>query len=147
MALQLHSPAFAADKPIPVEYTCEGADRSPPLAWSGVPDGAVTLLVTCDDPDAPRGTFHHWAVFNIPAERDALSAGEPAPDEAINDFGRRGYGGPCPPRGHRPHRYVFRLAALNGRIDAPAGVRAGEVARLAAPLEIASASFTATFGR
>lgn len=144
MTLTFRSPAFADGETIPARHTCEGANAVPPLAWSGVPAGARTLLITCDDPDAPHGTFHHWAAYNIPATDTGALTGAV---QAVNDFGRRGYGGPCPPPGDRPHRYVFRLAALRDRIEAPPTARAAEIRRLAAPLELAAATFTGRFGR
>jgi hypothetical protein len=120
--LSLHSPAFGAGQSIPRQYTCEGEDRSPPLAWSGVPSGTKSLALIVDDPDAPdpaapRMTWVHWVVYNIPPETNALvegasSAALPAGAlEARNDFGRRRYGGPCPPIGR--HRYFHKLYALD----------------------------------
>jgi Raf kinase inhibitor-like YbhB/YbcL family protein len=145
--MHLTSSAFEPGGTIPAAYCCEGENRSPPLAWSGVPDGTVTLLLTCDDPDAPRGVFRHWAAYNIPPATSGLAAGEVAADQAVNDFGRAGYGGPCPPRGDRPHRYVFRLAALGGRLDPGPDARCAEVARLARPLELAAAELVGLYGR
>jgi Raf kinase inhibitor-like YbhB/YbcL family protein len=153
MILTLTSPAFRHGETIPREHTCDGADRSPAFAWSGVPEGTQSLLLVSDDPDAPRGTFRHWAAFNIPPDWEGLApgygAGHPAQDfhEAVNDFGKPGYGGPCPPRGDRPHRYRFRLSALNARIDADTGTTCAEIARLAQPLEIAAAELLGHYGR
>lgn len=148
MVLSLSSSAFTDGAAIPVAFTCDGADRPPPLQWSGVPDGAVTLVVTITDPDAPRGLFHHWAVFDIPPEATGLPAGAGGHPEAVNDFGNPGYGGPCPPRGHGPHRYFFRIAALSGRLGAaPGQVRCDAVIRAAAPLEIASAEIIGRYER
>lgn len=124
--VDLHSPAFPHGGAIPSRYTCDGEDDAPPLSWSGVPAGARSLVLLCDDSDAPGGTWRHWAVYDIPPEQASFPGGF-APSargvkQAINDFGRRGYGGPCPPHGHGRHRYRFRLIAL----DAPAlGVRDG----------------------
>ena len=147
MPMELRSPAFAPGGAIPAEFTCEGANVSLPLGWSGVPEGAVTLLLTCDDPDAPQGVFRHWAVYNIAPTLDGLARGEVVAASAVNDFGKPGYGGPCPPRGHGLHRYVFRLAALNGRIEATASARCADIRNLARPMEIASAELIGTFGR
>lgn len=119
MTLTLTSSAFAQGESIPQEYGCEGENHSPPFAWSGVPEGARSFLLVCDDPDAPGGVFHHWAAFNIPADWRHLEGGfgpesiEPGFRQAINDFGKPGYGGPCPPPGDKPHRYHFRLSALS----------------------------------
>jgi Raf kinase inhibitor-like YbhB/YbcL family protein len=147
MPMELRSPVIAPGGTIPKAHTCEGENHAPPLAWSGIPDGAVTLVVTCDDPDAPRGVFRHWALYNIPATATGLAAGEGAGDAAVNDFGKPGYAGPCPPRGDPPHRYVFRLAALGGRLDPDPSARCADIARRARPLELASAALVGTFGR
>lgn len=147
MTMEIRSPAFPNGGTIPADFTCEGANVSPPLHWSGVPAGAAVLLLTCDDPDAPRGTFRHWAAYNIPAGWDGLARGQRPPAEAVNDFGKPGYAGPCPPRGHGPHRYVFRLAALRTRITATASARCADIQALGRPLEIASAELVGTFGR
>ena len=107
------SPAFEEGGPIPREFTCDGEGVSPPLEWSGVPEGTVELILTLLDPDAPAGVFTHWTVYAISPE----AAGSPrggAPEgaaEGLNDFDEVGYGGPCPPEG-KPHRYIFTLAAL-----------------------------------
>lgn len=119
MPINVTSPAFPPGGPIPKKHTGEGPDVSPALAWSGVPEGAKELALICDDPDAPRPKpWVHWVVCAIPAGKTGLpegSAGGAA--EGVNDFGRKGYGGPMPPRGHGVHHYHFRLYAL----DAPVG--------------------------
>jgi hypothetical protein len=119
MALVLTSPAFGQGEQIPRKYTCDGDDVSPPLRWSGTPDGTRSFVLLCNDPDAPGGTFRHWAVYDIPADRLELKEGL-APKtlhddlrQAINDFGKPGYAGPCPPKGHGAHHYHFRLLALS----------------------------------
>ena len=119
MTIQLTSSAFAAEASIPAKYTCDGEDVSPPLKWGGVPPGAKSLALICDDPDAPAGTWVHWVLYNLPATIMELSEGVPTSEVAsggaqqgVNDFKRVGYAGPCPPRGH-PHRYYFRLYALD----------------------------------
>ena len=115
----LRSSAFDDGAEIPRRFTCEGGDTSPPLHWSEAPPGTRSFVVLCDDPDAPAGTWHHWAAYDIPAERSALpeDAGRHSAREgfmqALNDFGRSGYGGPCPPRSHGPHHYHFRLLAVS----------------------------------
>ncbi len=92
---------------------------SPALEWTGSPGGTRSFALLCNDPDAPGGTWHHWAVYDIPAdvgrldEAFAASAGPGAAKEGVNDFGQIGYGGPCPPRRHGPHHYFFRLFALD----------------------------------
>ena len=122
MALTISSPAFAAGHEIPSDYTCEGADISPPLAFSGVPAGAKSLALIVDDPDAPdpaapKMTWVHWVLYNLPADSKELPEGvEPGglpagTREGKNDWKRTGYGGPCPPIGR--HRYFFKLSALD----------------------------------
>jgi Raf kinase inhibitor-like YbhB/YbcL family protein len=106
----LTSEAFADRQAIPVEFTCDGPDRPPPLAWSEAPKGTRSFALVVDDPDAPSGTFRHWAIYDIPAS--ARSPGGDFP-QAVNDFGKPGYGGPCPPKGHGPHHYRFKLFALD----------------------------------
>ncbi|MBW2149389.1 MAG: YbhB/YbcL family Raf kinase inhibitor-like protein [Deltaproteobacteria bacterium] len=118
-AFQLESTAFADGESIPDRYTCVGQNVSPPLSWSGAPSGTRSFVLLMDDPDAPGGTFKHWAAYDIPAETAGLQEGIPPQPEveqlkqARNDFGRFGYGGPCPPVGHGVHRYHFRLLSLD----------------------------------
>jgi Raf kinase inhibitor-like YbhB/YbcL family protein len=116
--MELKSSAFSDGAAIPRRFTCEGENLSPPLQWSDAPAGTRSFTLLCDDLDAPAGTWHHWAAYNIPIERTALPDGAGRPGQAglmqaINDFGRLGYGGPCPPRSHGPHHYRFRLLALS----------------------------------
>ncbi len=117
--MKLTSKAFQAGEAIPRRFTCEGEDQSPPLAWSEVPEAARSLLLLCDDPDAPGGVWHHWGLFDIPANSSGLPEGFPpgAHDgrirQARNDFRLTAYGGPCPPVGHGRHHYHFRLLALD----------------------------------
>ena len=133
MPLIVKSPAFAEGKPIPEKYTGDGADASPPLSWSGVPKDAVSLVLLCEDPDAPRGTWTHWVLFNLPPETRELAEAVPTEPslpggalQGVNDFGKVGYGGPAPPPG-KPHRYYFKIAALDRRLDLPAGARRQDV--------------------
>ena len=130
MALQLTSTAFAAGGMIPSRYTCDDADVSPALAWSGVPAGTKSLALICDDPDAPdpaapRMTWVHWVLFNIPPSATGLPEAAFPHDlpsgtrQGSNDWNRIGYGGPCPPIG--THRYFFKLYALDTALDLAAG--------------------------
>ncbi|MCK6452600.1 MAG: YbhB/YbcL family Raf kinase inhibitor-like protein [Alphaproteobacteria bacterium] len=117
MAMKLSSTAFPGGAKVPVKYTCDGADLSPPLSWSAAPPATRSFALVCADPDAPAGTWYHWAVYDIPADMTALpedhSPGQGGVmRDATNDFGRAGYGGPCPPRGHGTHRYAFTVYAL-----------------------------------
>ncbi len=121
--MRLTSTAFGHGKRIPERFTCDGDDRSPPLEWTDAPAQTRSFVLLCDDPDAPAGTFHHWAAYDIPPECTELSEGVSASGEVpfkqgVNDFRRSGYGGPCPPRGHGDHRYHLRLLALSvNRLD------------------------------
>jgi len=114
--MQLRSSAFPDGTTIPRRFTCDGTDLSPPLDWSDAPETTRSFMLLCDDPDAPAGTWHHWAAYDIPADRAALVEGAAQQGkgfkQAINDFQQPGYGGPCPPRGDGIHRYRFRLLAL-----------------------------------
>ena len=114
--MQLRSSAFPDGTTIPRRFTCEGTDLSPPLDWSDAPEATRSFVLLCDDPDAPAGTWRHWAAYDIPADRAALVEGAAQQGkgfkQAINDFQQPGYGGPCPPRGGGIHRYRFRLLAL-----------------------------------
>ncbi len=115
MAFQLVISAFPDGGMIPKLHTCEGADLSPPLEWSGEPAGTRSFALIVDDPDAPVGTWNHWLLWNIPAAVHAIAQGFKPGQIGVsgtNDFGKRGYGGPCPPRGHGPHRYFFKLYAV-----------------------------------
>lgn len=154
MAFRLESRAFREGQRIPERYTCEGEDVSPPLAWSGAPKGAKSFALLCDDPDAPRGTWRHWGVYNIPGEATELPEGvspEPAVGamrQVINDFGRVGYGGPCPPPGHGTHHYHFRLLALSvASLSLPAKARCPDLEKAAKPHLMASAEIIGTYAR
>jgi len=115
MAFQLFSAAFASNGWIPALHTCQGADLSPALEWSGEPGGTRSFALIVDDPDAPAGTWNHWLLWDIPSKVHNLTQGFKAGTVGVsgrNDFDRTGYGGPCPPKGHGPHRYFFKLYAL-----------------------------------
>lgn len=116
MPFQLEIEGFDGGSEIPVQFTCDGSDVSPLLRWSGEPSGTKSFALILDDPDAPGGIFTHWLLWDIPAHVHSLPEG--SEDSAVgksglNDFRKRGYGGPCPPRGAGPHRYFFRLFALD----------------------------------
>ena len=117
--MRLISPAFENGQSIPRRYSGEDENVSPPLNWCDVPQRTKSFALICTDPDAPAGTFRHWAAYNIAAQDDELPEALPRNHitgglkQAVNDFGRHGYGGPMPPRGHGPHRYRFRLIALD----------------------------------
>lgn len=118
MSLSVESPAFHENALIPTEYSCEGVDRSPPLSWQGAPENTKSFALIMDDPDAPNGTFVHWILFNIPADKAELEANASIPKGAVsgtNSWGKTGYGGPCPPSG--THHYHFKLYALDTELS------------------------------
>lgn len=154
MALSLESPAFKSNSAIPREHTCDGEDRSPPLAWSGAPKDAESFVLVCTDPDAPSGVFHHWAVYNLPAGATSLFAGyrangmSGAAREAINDFRKLGYNGPCPPRGHGAHHYHFRLSTLRiPSLPLPSKATCRDVIEAARPHTIETAELIGLYER
>jgi len=123
MALEITSSVFAANSAIPAKHTCDGEDISPALSWTGVPAGAKSLVLIMDDPDAPPGTWVHWVLYDLPADVSRLPEGVPKIEKldsgaahglcwGVNSFSRVGYYGPCPPPGS-PHRYYFKLYALD----------------------------------
>jgi hypothetical protein len=125
MSIELTSTAFQNGTTIPKQYTGDGADQSPPLHWSEPRSGTKSIAVICDDPDAPRGTWVHWVLFNLPAQTRELEPAVPTTKalgngakQGTNDFGNIGYGGPAPPKG-KPHRYFFKLYALDVSLELP----------------------------
>jgi Raf kinase inhibitor-like YbhB/YbcL family protein len=125
--ISISSDAFEYGGTIPAKYTCDGEDISPEVSWDGVPDGTKSLVLIADDPDAPPGTWVHWVLYNIPSDKKGLKEGIPKTNtlndgsfQGITDFKRTGYGGPCPPPG-RPHRYFFKLYAIDAGLDLPVG--------------------------
>lgn len=111
--LGLDSDSFKDGQPIPAQFTCDGENQTPVLRWSDPPPGTKSFALVVDDPDAPGGTFRHWGVFDIPARARAVGGDRKVGTEVGNDFGKVGYGGPCPPKGHGPHHYHFKLFALD----------------------------------
>jgi len=132
MAITITTSAFMEGEGIPAKYTCDGENASPPLSWSGVPEGVESLALICDDPDAPRGTFVHWVLFNLPPDTSGLPENVP-PQETLankarqgrNDAGKIGYTGPCPPSGI--HRYYFKIYALDAALDLDPGSTKAEL--------------------
>ena len=130
--MKITSAAFQDGGQIPSKYTCDGADVSQPLEWSGVPNGAKSLALICDDPDAPAKTWVHWVVYDLPATTTNLPEGLPLTErlatggkQGKNDFGKIGYGGPCPPSG--THRYFFKLYAIDGETSLEPGATKEQV--------------------
>ena len=119
MSIQITSAGFADGQPVPAKYTCDGSDVSPPLQWTNVPANTKSLVLIADDPDAPVGTWVHWVLYDLPANTNALPENVTKAEtltgnakQGLNDFRRIGYSGPCPPAG-KPHRYFFKIYALD----------------------------------
>ncbi len=153
MSFSLSSSSFAPGAAIPRQYTCDGADQSPPLAWDQVPVGTRSLALVVEDPDAPGGTFVHWVLFDLPPDPPRLAAGVShqtvlpnGARQGRNDFRRVGYGGPCPPRGPA-HRYFFRLYALDAPLNLTPGATAVEVRSAMSGHVLGQAELVATYGR
>jgi Raf kinase inhibitor-like YbhB/YbcL family protein len=154
MPFQISSPAFDDGGPIAPSYTCDGEDISPALEWRDVPEGTKSFALICDDPDAPGGTWRHWALYDIPPATARLEQAFPVEIEAgpakqgINDFGEIGYRGPCPPRGHGVHHYRFRLLALDTeRLSLPARPKCAEVTAAAEAHALGEAVLTGSYSR
>jgi len=153
MSFALSSTAFPNGGEIPRRHTCDGTDLSPALAWQDVPAGTQSLALIADDPDAPAGTWTHWLLWNIPARATLLledSAKIELLDngarQGINDFQRIGYGGPCPPPG-KPHRYYFKLYALDARLDLKPGATKADLELAIKPHLLAEAQWMGTYQR
>jgi Raf kinase inhibitor-like YbhB/YbcL family protein len=132
MSLKLESTAFVEGGPIPRVYTCDSKDVSPPLSWTGAPEGTKSFALICDDPDSSK-TWVHWVIFDLPAAAASLPEGVP-PDQrtaggtqGTNDFRKIGYGGPCPPSG--THRYFFKLYALDRELKLSSDATKADVER------------------
>lgn len=153
MTFQITSSAFANGGTIAKNYTCDGPDLSPPLAWTGAPAGAQSFALIADDPDAPAGTWVHWILYNLPRTAKELSEGvkkeEQSPDgtqQGRNDFHKIGYNGPCPPPG-KPHRYFFNLYALGGKLSLKPGATKAEVESAMKGHVLAQAELVGKYGR
>lgn len=153
MPLQLSSKAFLDGQPIPKKFTCSGQDVSPELTWSDAPSGTKSLALIVDDPDAPAGVWVHWVLYDLPAETHELPESMPKDRElhsgarqGKNDFGKIGYGGPCPPSGPA-HRYFFKLYALREKTGLGAGASKADLERAMKGKVIEQATLTGKFGR
>jgi Raf kinase inhibitor-like YbhB/YbcL family protein len=153
LPLKLTSSAFAMGEKIPQQHTCDGADASPPLSWSDPPAGTQSFAVIAADPDAPVGTWVHWVLYDLPADARGLGAGIAKQQELANgarqgknDFGRIGYGGPCPPPG-KPHRYFFKLYALKAKLGLKAGATKAEVEKAMQGHILAQGDLMGRYGR
>lgn len=155
MTLALTSSAFAESGSIPRQFTCDGANVSPALTWSGAPAHTQTFALIADDPDAPAGTWVHWVLYNLPATANALPE-HVAADETLvshgnaaqgrNDFRKIGYGGPCPPPG-KPHRYFFKLYALDTALPLRPGATKAQLEAAMAGHVVATAQLMGTYAR
>jgi Raf kinase inhibitor-like YbhB/YbcL family protein len=145
--MEFSSPDFADGDAVPKRFTCEGDDVSPGLEWGEVPSGTANFALTCEDPDAPGGTFVHWVAWGIDPAPGALPSGAAPPGQGRNDFGGLGYGGPCPPPGHGAHRYIFTLYALTEPVSLPEGISISELRSAIEGKLAAEATLTGTYER
>jgi Raf kinase inhibitor-like YbhB/YbcL family protein len=150
--IKLTSVAFKEGQSIPRTYTCDGVNISPPLEWSGVPKTATTVAIVADDPDAPAGTWVHWVLYNLPADNIGVVENVPATEnlkaggfQGKNDFGKFGYGGPCPPSG--THRYFFKIYALDSELPLKAGATKAEVMKAMEGHIVLQGQLTGTYRR
>lgn len=153
MAFELTSPAFKEGERIPDRFTCEGEDVSPPLHWSVPPAATKSFVVIADDPDAPGGTWVHWVIYNLSLDLRGLPEGIPAKDHwldgalhGLTDFKRVGYGGPCPPPG-KPHRYYFKLYALDAVLNLKPRATKSQVLEACRGHVLGEAQLMGRFGR
>jgi Raf kinase inhibitor-like YbhB/YbcL family protein len=153
MSMQMTSAAFSAGEMIPKKFTCDGPDPSPQLAWGPPPARTQSFALVVDDPDAPAGTWVHWVMFDLPADARELPEGVAKQEllasgarQGRNDFGKIGYGGPCPPPG-KPHRYFFKLYALDAKLGLKAGATKADVERAMRGHIQAQAELMGTYGR
>jgi len=151
--LEIQSSSFTQGGSIPKPNTCDGEDKSPALAWSDPPPGTRSFALIMDDPDAPGGTFVHWVAYNLPADARHLPEHVPGNDElqsgglqGANDFPKIGYGGPCPPRG-KPHRYFFKLYALDTTLNLRAGARKKDLEKEMKSHILAEGTLMGRYGR
>ncbi|WP_201373840.1 YbhB/YbcL family Raf kinase inhibitor-like protein [Ktedonobacter robiniae] len=145
--MKLTSPAFEHGQPIPSQYTCDGANHHPPLTISDVPREAQSLALVVEDPDAPMKVFTHWLIYDLPPSTQHIleQEGSLGGAEGVNDFGTRGYKGPCPPSG--THHYVFRLFALDTRLALPEGMKKEDVLAKLKGHVLATAELVGTYKR
>ncbi|HXI02205.1 MAG TPA: YbhB/YbcL family Raf kinase inhibitor-like protein [Candidatus Saccharimonadales bacterium] len=151
--MKLTSSAFEQGAKIPVKFTCDGPDLSPAIAWEGAPEATRSFVLIADDPDAPAGTWVHWVAYDLPSSRKNLPEGLSADADMAgggrhgrNDFRKLGYGGPCPPPG-KPHRYFFRIYALDAVLGLEPGATKNRVLEAAEGHVLARAELMGTYGR
>jgi len=148
--MKLTSNAFQEGQSIPRGYTCDGANVSPPLEWSGTPKSAKTLALIVDDPDAPAGTWVHWVLYNLPADNIGIIESTPGTEtltgggvQGTNDFKKVGYGGPCPPSG--THRYFFKIYALDAELPLQPGATKADLEKAMESHVISQAQLMGTY--
>lgn len=153
MPLEFKSPDFNSGGIIPKQFTCDGADISPALEWNDPPGATQSFALTADDPDAPVGTWVHWVLFDMPANARTLAQNVPKKEQMAdgsrqgrNDFGKIGYGGPCPPPG-KPHRYFFKLYALDTKLNLKPGATMKDVEHAKQGHILAQADWIGRYGR
>jgi Raf kinase inhibitor-like YbhB/YbcL family protein len=151
--LVLTSSAFQAGSKIPAQYTCQGADTSPPLSWTDPPSRTQSFVLIMDDPDAPSGTWVHWVVYNLPGTVRSLPENVPKQEslpsggsQGVTSFEKVGYGGPCPPPGN-PHRYFFKLYALDAKLSLKPGASKQAVENAMKGHVLAKTELVGNFGR
>jgi len=151
--MKISSAAFAANEMIPKKFTCDGPDASPKLNWNEPPAKTQSFALIMDDPDAPAGTWVHWVLFDLPADARELEEGVAKQEQLANgarqgrnDFGRIGYGGPCPPPG-KPHRYFFKLYALDAKLNLKPGVTKADLERAMKAHTLGQAELIGRYGR
>ena len=155
MGFSIRTDAFIEKSAIPLEYTCEGSDLSPALFWDGPPEGTKSFALMVTDPDAPMGSFTHWVAYDIPASSKGLEKAitttaelKNGTKQGMNDFGKTGYGGPCPPKGHGKHRYFFTLKAIDVKtIGLPAGSNKKDVEKAIKGHVLAETTVMGTYER
>jgi Raf kinase inhibitor-like YbhB/YbcL family protein len=146
--LEMTSDAFQNGQSIPRDYSCDGAGQSPALHWGDPPPGTKSFALVVDDPDAPSGTFRHWGVYDIPASARSIAGGQHVGTEVDNDKGTKGYTGPCPPKGHGPHHYHFKLFALDtDKLGLGAGARIADVEHAAGQHSVAEGELVGIYER
>jgi Raf kinase inhibitor-like YbhB/YbcL family protein len=153
VSLQITSPAFSAGGTIPRKFTCDGPDDSPQLTWTDPPAKTQSLALIMDDPDAPVGTWVHWVIYDLPANSRELAESVAKQEQLTNgarqgrnDFGKIGYGGPCPPPG-KPHRYFFKLYALDAKLGLQSGAKKSDVERTMQTHILAQTELMGRYGR
>ena len=146
--INLTGDAFQDGQPMPKQFTCDGAGESPALRWGDPPGGTRSFALVVDDPDAPSGIFRHWGVFDIPASVRSIGGGQRIGTEVANDFGKQGYGGPCPPNGHSAHHYHFKLFALDvEHLGLQPGAKVVDVERAAGNHAVGKGELIGTYER